>query len=206
MLERWADRLWNPWMLGLFLLVGLWCSAESGFFQIFGIKTWLRGSLGTLFRKKKKAASGGLTQFQALSTALASTIGTGSIAGVATAIFFGGPGAVFWMWISALLGLMTSFAEKTLAVKYPAKSPGGRLGGRSHGLHGAGAGLERRREVVFLLVCSGGAGRGRYGPVQFHRFRPPCCAGLGAAGGGGGDGPVHRGGHPGGDRPGGTGE
>ena len=125
MLERWADRLWNPWMLGLFLLVGLWCSAESGFFQIFGIKTWLRGSLGTLFRKKKKAASGGLTQFQALSTALASTIGTGSIAGVATAIFFGGPGAVFWMWISALLGLMTSFAEKTLAVKYRRKAPGG---------------------------------------------------------------------------------
>lgn len=124
MLERWADRLWSPWMLGLFLLVGLWCSLKSGFFQLFGAGTWLKGSLGTLFHKQKKAAAG-LTQFQALSTALASTIGTGSIAGVATAIFFGGPGAVFWMWVSALLGLMTSFVEKTLAVKYRHRAPGG---------------------------------------------------------------------------------
>ncbi len=118
MLERLADALWQPWLLGLFLLVGLWCSAGSGFFQFFGLKMWLKGSIGSLRRGRKRTKGSGLTQLQALSTALASTIGTGSVAGVATAIFYGGPGAVFWMWVSALVGLMTSFVEKTLAVKY----------------------------------------------------------------------------------------
>ena len=113
MLERVADALWQPWLLGRFLLVGLWCSLCSGFFQFFGLGG----------RKE------GLTQVQALATALASTIGTGSIAGVATAIFFGGPGAVFWMWVSALVGLMTSFVEKTLAVKYRRRASGGWEGG-----------------------------------------------------------------------------
>jgi len=125
LLERFADLLWQPWLLGLFLLVGLWCSLRSGFFQFFGVKQWLKGSVGSLFRGRRRANGGGLTQFQALATALASTIGTGSIAGVATAIFFGGPGAVFWMWVSALLGLMTSFVEKTLAVKYRRRARGG---------------------------------------------------------------------------------
>lgn len=124
-IERIAHALWQPWLLGLFLLVGLWCSLRSGFFQLFGLGTWLRGSVGNLFGQKKRASKGSLTQIQALATALASTIGTGSIAGVATAIFFGGPGAVFWMWLSALLGLMTSFVEKTLAVKYRSHTPEG---------------------------------------------------------------------------------
>lgn len=118
MLERLADALWQPWLLGLFLLVGLWCSLRGGFFPFFDMKTWLRGSVGSLLHAEKGTSKGGLTQFQALSTALASTIGTGSIAGVATALFFGGPGAAFWMWVSALVGLATSFVEKTMAVKY----------------------------------------------------------------------------------------
>ncbi len=129
MLERLADALWQPWLLGLFLLVGLWCSVRSGFFQFFGLLRWLRGSLGSLFQARPGKRSGGLTQFQALATALASTIGTGSIAGVATAIFFGGPGAVFWMWVSAVVGLMTSFVEKTLAVKYRRRTGQGWEGG-----------------------------------------------------------------------------
>ena len=125
MLEKIADGLWQPWLLGLFLLVGLWCTLGSECFPLFGGKLWFKDSVGSLFRKRRKAPAGGLTQFQALSTALASTIGTGSIAGVATAIFFGGPGAVFWMWVSAALGLMTSFVEKMLSVKYRKKAPGG---------------------------------------------------------------------------------
>lgn len=131
MLERVADGLWQPWLLGLFLLVGFFCTLKSGFFQLFSLKTWLKGSVFELVfggrRRVRRSGekTGGLTQFQALATALASTIGTGSIAGVATAIFFGGPGAVFWMWVSALLGLMTSFVEKTLAVKYRRRVRGG---------------------------------------------------------------------------------
>ncbi len=129
MLERVADALWQPWLLGLFLLVGLWCSLCSGFFQFFGLGRWLKGSVGSLLQGRRRGRKEGLTQVQALATALASTIGTGSIAGVATAIFFGGPGAVFWMWVSALVGLMTSFVEKTLAVKYRRRASGGWEGG-----------------------------------------------------------------------------
>lgn len=113
LVERWANALWNPWLLCLFLLVGGYYTLRSGFFQ-FAPHRWLRPLKVSLTRPR----SGGLTQFQALATALASTIGTGSIAGVATAIFFGGPGAVFWMWVSALLGMMTGFAEKALAAAY----------------------------------------------------------------------------------------
>lgn len=120
-----GDAIWNPWLLLLFLLTGLWYSLRTGFFQIFEVRRWLRATVGSLFRRRGERSSGGLTQFQALSTALASTIGTGSIAGVATAIFYGGPGAVFWMWVSALLGMMTSCAEKTLAVRYRERAPGG---------------------------------------------------------------------------------
>lgn len=118
-LEQLADALWKPWLLGLFLAVGLYCSVRSGFFQLFGLRRWWNGSVGQLLRGRKRTTrGGGLTQTQALATALASTIGTGSIAGVATAIFFGGAGAVFWMWVSAFLGMMLGFVEKLLAVKY----------------------------------------------------------------------------------------
>ena len=121
-----GDGIWNPWLLGLFLMTGLYYSVRTGFFQVFGCRRWLGETLGSLGRGGHRGrGSGGLTQVQALATALASTIGTGSIAGVATAIFFGGPGAVFWMWVSAFLGMMTGWAEKALAVAYREHAPGG---------------------------------------------------------------------------------
>lgn len=122
--ETWANALWNPWLLGFFLLAGAYYTLRSGFFQ-FAPRRWLRPLRASLTRPNR----GGLTQFQALSTALASTIGTGSIAGVATAIYFGGPGAVFWMWVSALLGMMTGFAEKALAAAYRESGPDGSVRG-----------------------------------------------------------------------------
>ena len=82
-----------------------------------------------MLRRRGRGNGRGISQFQALATALASTIGTGSIAGVATAIWFGGPGAVFWMWVSALLGMMTGCAEKLLSVRYRRAGPAGWLGG-----------------------------------------------------------------------------
>ena len=123
-----TDFIWSPWLLGLFLLTGLVYSLGSDFFQIFGFRLWLRSTLGSLFHGRKKAG-GGLSSLQALATALASTMGTGSIAGVATALTLGGPGAVFWMWISALLAMMTGCGEKLLAVKYQRPAPGGGLQG-----------------------------------------------------------------------------
>ena len=124
-LERLGDFIWNPWLLGLFLLTGLYFSVRTGFFQIFEVRLWLKTTLGSLLRPGRKGRGEGLTRLQVLATALASTIGTGSIAGVATAIFYGGPGAVFWMWVSALLSMMTGCAEKILAVRYRERAPGG---------------------------------------------------------------------------------
>ncbi|MCI8916963.1 MAG: sodium:alanine symporter family protein [Oscillospiraceae bacterium] len=118
-LQALGDFLWGGPLLAAFLAVGLCYSLGSGFFQLFGLPVWWKTTVGSLFRRNGKGRGGrGLSQLQALSTALAATIGTGSIAGVATAIVYGGPGAVFWMWISALLGMMTGCAEKILAVRH----------------------------------------------------------------------------------------
>lgn len=151
-LERLGDWIWNPWLLGAFLLLGLYYSLRSGFFQVFEVRLWLQATLGTLFRRDKRKTGAGLTQFQALSTALASTIGTGSIAGVATAIFYGGPGAVFWMWISAFLGMMTGCAEKTLSVRYRHKRKDGTWQGGPMEYMDRGLRL-RPLALAFSLFC-----------------------------------------------------
>lgn len=129
MLSALAQQLWCPWLLGGFLLTGLAYSFGSGFFQLFYAKLWLKATGGSLFHHQKSAAKGGLSSLQALATALASTMGTGSIAGVAAALCLGGPGAVFWMWVSALLGMMTGCGEKLLAVRYQRPAPGSGLQG-----------------------------------------------------------------------------
>ncbi|MBP1758739.1 MAG: amino acid carrier protein [Firmicutes bacterium] len=117
--REWISALWNPWLLALFFIVGGYYSLRTGFFQVFHFRHWMGSTLGPLFRRsRKQAAKGRLTQFQAMATALGATVGTSSIAGVATAIYFGGPGAVFWMWMSAFLGIMTGYAEKVLAIRY----------------------------------------------------------------------------------------
>ena len=152
----WAERLgnfiWNPWLLGLFLLCGLYFSVRTGFFQIFRAPLWLKTTLGALLRREKRREGEGLTRLQALSTALAATIGTGSIAGVATAIFYGGPGAVFWMWVSAFLGMMTGCLEKTLTVRYREKDPAGgwRGGPMCYMEKGLGS---RGLACLFALCC-----------------------------------------------------
>lgn len=128
-LQRLCDALWCPWLLGLFLITGLVYSLGSGFFQLFGLRRWWRSTAGSLFRRREGTGGSGLSSLQALATALASTMGTGSIAGVATALTLGGPGAVFWMWVSAFLGMMTGCGEKILAVKYQRPAPGEGLQG-----------------------------------------------------------------------------
>lgn len=97
--------------------VGLYLSIRTNFLQIRKFPYAMKVTLGRMM-KKKEASDGALTPFQAVCTALAATVGTGNVAGVAGAIAIGGPGAVFWMWISALLGMCTKFAEVTLAVHF----------------------------------------------------------------------------------------
>lgn len=97
--------------------VGLVLSIRTRFIQIRKFPYALKVTIGRMF-KKREAADGALTPFQAVCTALAATVGTGNIAGVAGAIAIGGPGAVFWMWMSAILGMCTKFSEVTLAVHF----------------------------------------------------------------------------------------
>ena len=104
--------------------VGIYLSVRTGFLQIRKFGYAFRHTAGKIF-DKTEAADGAITPFQALCTALAGTVGTGNIAGVAGAIALGGPGAVFWMWISAILGMCTKFAEVTLAVHFREKNAHG---------------------------------------------------------------------------------
>ena len=104
--------------------VGLYLSLSTGFIQLRKFPYAMKCTLGRMFQKRE-ASDGALTPFQAVCTALAATVGTGNIAGVAGAIAIGGPGAVFWMWISALLGMCTKFTEVTLAVHFREKNEEG---------------------------------------------------------------------------------
>ena len=108
--------------------VGLYLSIRTGFLQIRKFPYAMKVTIGRMLRKKE-ASDGALTPFQAVCTALAATVGTGNVAGVAGAIAIGGPGAVFWMWISAILGMCTKFSEVTLAVHFREKNQNGELVG-----------------------------------------------------------------------------
>lgn len=120
--------VWGPPILILIVGAGLFLSAKTGFFSIFKLGYILKNTLLKMFSKENKG-EGEVTAFQAVATALAATVGTGNIAGVATAIAAGGPGAVFWMWLAAILGMTTKFAEVVLAVNFREKTEDGRFVG-----------------------------------------------------------------------------
>ena len=116
--------VWGPPMLILLIGTGILLTVRSGFLiQIRKFGTVMKSTAGSLFGPDAhKKGESGVTPFQAVATALASTVGTGNITGVATAITIGGPGAVFWMWVSAFFGMMTKYAEVLLAVKFREKN------------------------------------------------------------------------------------
>ena len=123
--------IWGPWLLLLILGIGAFFTVKSNFFQILGWKTWWTETVGSLKPEEKDSAHPhSVTQFQSACTALAATVGTGNIVGVATALCAGGPGALFWMWISAGIGMMTAYAETVLGILYRMKrGDGSWLGG-----------------------------------------------------------------------------
>lgn len=116
--------IWGVPAMVCIIGVGLVLTCRTGFIQFRKFGYALKNTIGKIFTKEE-AKEGSITPFQAVCTALAATIGTGNIAGVAGAIAIGGPGAVFWMWVSALLGMCTKFSEVTLAVHYREKNPNG---------------------------------------------------------------------------------
>lgn len=118
------DFIWGVPAMICIIGVGLYLSFRTNFLQIRKFPYAMKCTVGRMFRKRE-ASDGALTPFQAVCTALAATVGTGNIAGVAGAIAIGGSGAVFWMWISALLGMCTKFTEVTLAVHFREKNKDG---------------------------------------------------------------------------------
>ncbi len=127
------DFVWVK--IGLVLLIGtgILMTVCTKVFQISHIKHWWVETIGSIFKKNsdstKKTDKTSITQFQALCTALAATIGTGNIAGVAAAIVIGGPGAVFWMWLAAFFGMMTNFSENVLGIFYRRRNNDGEWSG-----------------------------------------------------------------------------
>ena len=121
--------------MGIFLLLGtgIILTCLTKFFQITHLRHWWRNTIGGVFRKDadatKKTDKKSISQFQALCTALAATIGTGNIAGVAAAIVVGGPGAVFWMWLAAFFGMMTNYSENVLGIYFRRKNSAGEWAG-----------------------------------------------------------------------------
>lgn len=118
--------VWGPIMLTLLIGVGIFLSIKTKFMQFGKFGYMMKNTLLGVFSKKQhKKDESGVSPFQAVATAMAGTIGTGSIAGLATAIVAGGPGAVFWMWMSALLGMVTKYSEIVLSLKYREKNEDG---------------------------------------------------------------------------------
>jgi AGCS family alanine or glycine:cation symporter len=120
LITRWNAALnsivWGPPMLVLLIGTGVVLTVVTGAVQFRHLGTALREVLGKL--RSRGSGSGSVTPFQAVATALASTVGVGNIAGVATAIFIGGPGALFWLWVSGIFGMATKFAEIVIAIHY----------------------------------------------------------------------------------------
>ena len=147
--------------LGLVLLIGagVLMTCLTKFFQLFHIGHWFKQTLGSLFSKKvaghtKDKAS--ISQFQALCTALAATVGVGNIAGVAAAVVSGGPGAVFWMWVAAFFGMMTNYSENVLGIYYRRKVNGEWAGGAMYYLRdgmGKRRGLKTVSRVLAVLFA-----------------------------------------------------
>ena len=119
--------------VGLLLLIGtgILMTVLTNFFQISHLPHWVKKTIGGIFKKEShnKKEAGSVSQFQAMCTALAATIGTGNIAGVSAAIVLGGPGAVFWMWVAAFFGMMTNFSENVLGIYYRKRNKNGEWSG-----------------------------------------------------------------------------
>ncbi len=118
--------VWGPFMLALLILMGIFLSYKTKFLQFRKFGYMMKNTIFGVFSKNQhEKDSSGVSPFQAVATAMAGTIGTGSIAGIATAIVSGGPGAIFWMWISALLGMVTKYAEIVLSLRFREKNAKG---------------------------------------------------------------------------------
>lgn len=166
------DFVWGWGMIALLLGTHLFLTVRTGFIQRKTITKGIRLSVA-----KEEGADGEVSQFGALATALASTIGTGNIIGVGTAIALGGPGAVFWCWITGIFGIATKYAESLIAVKYRVKTEDGRMqGGAMYALE---RGLNMRWLGLAFAFLAGFASFGIGCATQVNAIAEVCSKNLG---------------------------
>lgn len=128
-INDWLNGLvWGPYMIALLVGTGIFLTVRLGFPQVINFGFIMKNTVGKMF-KKPEGVEGDITSGQAGLSAIAAVVGTGNIAGVATAIAIGGPGAVFWMWVSAFFGMATKFSEIALGIKYREKMKDGSVAG-----------------------------------------------------------------------------
>ena len=152
--------VWGVFGLVLLVGTGILVTALTKFFQVTHIGLWFKHTIGSLFNKdvvRHSKEKGTISPFQALCTALAATVGTGNIAGVAAAICIGGAGAVFWMWVAAFFGMMTNYAENVLGIYFRRKNEDGEWSGGAmyylvDGL-GKKKGMKHVGKVLAILFC-----------------------------------------------------
>jgi len=148
--------LWGPPMLILLVGTGVLFTIRLKGLQVRQFKRAFKQTFGGLFKKEDRADADGMSSFQALATAIAAQVGTGNIAGVATAVASGGPGAVFWMWISGFFGMGTIFAEAILAQLYTERKDGEVTGGPAYYIKkGLGSKLLASIFAVLIIIALG---------------------------------------------------
>nr|WP_251125734.1 sodium:alanine symporter family protein [Exiguobacterium sp. s183] len=157
-----SNLVWGPHLLILLVGTGIFLTVRLGFIQVTRLGVGLKEAFIPKNEKPKKKQRGDISHFQALMTALAATVGTGNMVGVATAIVLGGPGAVVWMWLSGFVGMATKYAEAILAVKYRVVDERGEIAGGpmyylEHGLKKKWLGM---LFALFASVAAFGIGNG----------------------------------------------
>lgn len=166
-IEKVNSAVWGTPTLMLIIATGIYYTVSLGFFQFSKLPLWLSNTLFAIFREKETRKKDGektaFSQFQAMATSLAATVGTGNIAGVGTAISAGGPGAVFWMWFCSFFSMMTSYAENSLGIYYRKRDKNGEwLGGPMYylkdGLSKKGGAFLAAAFSFFTLFASFGIG------------------------------------------------
>lgn len=168
--ELTKNYVWGFPLVFLLLFTGIWYTFLLGFLPLRYLGYGFRIALGFSTKDGKEAekeqeAKGDISYFQSLATVLAATIGTGNIVGVAGAILIGGPGALFWMWISAILGMSTKYAEALLAVSFREKTPHGYSGGPMYYMT-KGLGWKKLAVFFSLMVLFAGLGIGNLAQVN----------------------------------------
>ncbi len=148
--ERAGQLIWGPWTAAAVMAAGIWLSGKAGWVQILGIRKWWSATVGSFFSKRKD--TGGISPFQSATAALAGSLGTGNIVGVAVAISAGGPGAIFWMWLAAVPAMATAYAENVLGIRYRRREGGKWVGGpMMYMCHGLGW---KKLSFVWAGLCA----------------------------------------------------